>query len=183
MERKRSKGVIIFGVLFVVFCALGLLRYLKPEYLQQAQADKQFILHLLMNVFGLIAGIYILMLKEFGRKLEIGIRIAAILMILINFKPHLDGSRLSAETIEKTKRMIFENPELKKKYEVYTPEHRERLLKQQKEFFEKSAKSLPIVMMFFAILMLFWNSFIIFFFTRPKVKAQFSPPESKEKSL
>ena len=76
MGKRRSRGITIFGWIFIIFSILGLLDFgRRPGLLN----DFWLIYSFLTAALNLVAGIFILRLREWARRLVIIVRILAII--------------------------------------------------------------------------------------------------------
>ena len=179
MENKRSTGVTIFAWLFIILAIFGLLSLMKScvSATRVCAIDKglvRTILSFLLSALSLVAGIFILGLKEWARKLVIILRAVAVIFVLVSWIPFLNIARSnefntvmkkSIESAKQTQRQDIEK--------LYKPEFQEEKIKQQDKALNMTASAMPIVLYSILFLTIGWNAIIIFFFTRPKVREQF----------
>lgn len=129
-----------------------------------------FIFSKLMSLCGLIAGVYILKLKNWARKLQITLRLISIAFIIFTSRSLLDKNMM--DKIEKTMEGAYDLSR-QKVIERYKPEHQEEEIKKL-EFGQRAiAKGIPIILFSTLGTFIIWEMLIIFFFTRSKVKEQF----------
>ena len=172
MEKKRSIGVTIFAWLFIIGSIFGLAGYINPkpyfEFMGTGVfAYIEYVLRFIIWVCSLICGIYILKLQYWARQLLIVLCLVSITYSPIFYKKMLSSRNFEDRIYKKQEQMIIEK---------YKPEHQQEALERIERSRQMVKKVSPI---FFAIvtgIVIGWNLLIIFFFTRPKVKAQFSPP-------
>ena len=121
----------------------------------------------------LICGIYLLKLSNSARKSAIVLGIISIISIPFYSKPVLQQMNFDEYYYSKHKQMIIERMK---------PEFQQKALEDFEKAIEISKKVFPIVIMVILILYLIFELIPIYFFTRPKVKAQFSPERGEAES-
>ena len=187
MENKRSTGVTIFAWLFIISSVFGLLSLLRivgqpgqicPLAAGSSNMASKFtatsqiwrIYSFVAPALGLMAGIFILMLKDWARKLEITLRLVSIIFIFIMWLPVLNLTHSAQFHSSLEKAAEARKAEIKK---VIQPEYQEKLLKKEDEVMRLGEKSASFGFYLIFALGLAWNAFIIFYFTRPRVREQF----------
>lgn len=175
MARKRSKGVFIFGLLFIVLGALAFPHYLKPPQTPRLINTICVLYRTIMSIAVFICGIFILRVNPIARKS----------VIIICFLNIFGAISLYAFLINspETKRFPFQHT---KRYEVarqhilqqLKPENQQQALENLERSDESARKAAPgffkaVALVFFLIPLLVLNFFIIYFFNRPLVKQQF----------
>jgi len=164
MEKKRSKGVTIFGWVFIVFGIIGLLSMLDPQELSQFYGTPLFIFSMLASLATFLCGIFLLKLTPIARKIAILLGILGIISIPFYLKPAI-ASFDPDEYLDIQRQRILEQ---------IRPEHQQKALEDLEMGMEIGEKVVPvIVIVMFGIPLLLLESLPIIFFTRPKVKEQF----------
>lgn len=165
MEKKRSKGVTFWGWVFIIFAIIGLLSVINPKQQIQFYGIGMLFLHVITSLAYLICGIYLLKLNNSARKAAIILGIISIIVIPVYLKPLLTQMN-SDDYYLKKKQLIIEQMK---------PEFQQKALTNLEKGREISKKGLPIlIMVIVALPWLIFELIPIYFFTRPKVKEQFS---------
>lgn len=163
MERKRSAGVTILGIVFIIFGFFGLLNVLRPQQSIQFYGIAVFVFSAAISITTLICGIFILKLEERARKTAILLSVASIIFIPIYLKSIISAFN-NAEILERQKAAIIQQ---------YKPEYQQKMLADLEEAQKISKKVLPFFIMGIGIFQLSLGLIPIYFFTRPKVREQF----------
>lgn len=179
MEKKRSVGVTIMGVILIICASFGILGLLNfKEYVANCLRFEtglmgyiKIVYGIIGTIVGLIAAIYILKLRNWARKLTITLGIIAICFtawgIYRDSSDQINMKNLRAFLEEKMDASIQEGAEKLKL------EHQEDYIRKQKMIINTIVKTIPIFYYVVLTAIFLWNLLIIFFFTRPKVKEQF----------
>ncbi len=173
MDKKRSKGVTIFGIIFIIFGLIGLLSSACPKGAATCSLYSRPLFSLLSSGLGIVSGIFILRLKEWARKLEIILRLALIVL----FIPSLFGfSKINKMIASPDAKQELEKAfaaSMQDNFKMYKPEYQEQIRREYESNYNSIIKILPIIMFVFWSLALIWYIAIIYFFTRPRVREQF----------
>ncbi len=172
----------MFGWIFIIFASLGLLIGLSYRPLSVSLDKLTFyrLYFFFTAFFGLIAGIFILNLKEWARKLEIVLRLLAIGFLIfssigiVSMKKIID----SGETMPIAKKAF--DYKMQEKVKMYKPEYQQEALNKYEKverLYYAFIKKMPMFVLIFLSILLVWHISIIYFFTRPQVKAQFIPEQ------
>ena len=132
-----------------------------------------FIFYFCVPALSLIAGIFILRLKEWARKLVIFVRTASVIITVITWIPAFKSLQ-SGEFKASIEKSIEARKERIKT--VYKPEYQEKLLERQDRNLTVADKAGSMFYLMF-LWTIGWNAIIIYFFTRPQVKEQFASPQ------
>lgn len=187
MTKQRSIGVIIFGWIFIIFSLIGLLSLAKGPcgsagricpLPASGSTASQILLspiwtatNFVMVFAGLIAGIFILKLKEWARKLVIILQVLSVIVGLTTIVPAVNMIRSGEFKALMEKGLEPEKVQIKERYKL---EYQEQALKDQEKALDMTSKSMCMFIFLGFFLGIGWNAFIIFYFTRPKVKEQFA---------
>ncbi|NQT22178.1 MAG: hypothetical protein HQ579_01935 [Candidatus Omnitrophica bacterium] len=179
MDKKRSKGVTFLGWFFIVTSLLSMLTLLSPKHYIKLQGSLynqiEFLYFTIVPFFCLFAGIYILKLKNWARKLGILIYSVSLVFTITQFI--FIGSSMQKESFRE---FMQEGMGLKieaQKQEIikkYKPEYQQEAIQNREKMSNVIIEVLPIFLYVIMSLVIVWNAFIIYFFTRPKVKEQFT---------
>ncbi|GEM_PF-3521584 len=182
MDKKKSGGLIAFAILIILFSLssitsnLGMMQRLGSGH-RGADTILMQVWVAFLIIFSLAEialAVYILKLNDLARKTLI---IAAIVAIGLS----LWGYRNAIVTIDKYPDVLNATwaEQIKQVYQETgneinqaPPEKQENLRKAHKNF-----KPEPFIKLMLTIgvgFVIFWNALLIFYFTRPKVKEQFS---------
>ena len=165
MEKKRSKGVTFWGWIFIIFGIIGVLGVLNPQQTIKLYGQGLFFLGIVLSIANLITGIFVLKLNETARKTVIILGVISIILIPFRFAPVFKSS-YNQEYYAKKKQYIIEK---------IKPEYQQKALDDLDRVNKSGEKVLPIIIIiFFGVSILILEVPPIVFFTRPKVKEQFS---------
>lgn len=169
--KKRSLGVVIFGWMFILG---GLSGFISRINFQRSiellggglTAYLVYILSVSISVASFIGGIYVLKLETWARKLVI-----AVCLVNIIYTPFLTkiavnlaaGSGMEAYYSEQEARIMKE----------IKPEYQREALDELENSKRETSQALPRFFVLVGAATIFWNIFVIYFFRRQKVKAQF----------
>lgn len=174
MESKRSKGVTIFGIIFIIFGLIGLLSAGCPKGSAMCSLYSRPLFALLSSGLGIVAGIFILRLKEWARILAIILRIVMIIFLVYSLFGVGKISKLfKSEVMQQQAKEVFDL-KMQERLESYKPEYQEQIKQEYSKRFDAVMDKMPIFIYSILALALIWHILIIYFFTRPKVKEQFS---------
>lgn len=172
VSQKRSKGVLIFAIVFImfgVFSSISLIKYPTPVSINK-------LIFVLQTLCYLVTGIFILQLKDFARKLAIYLAIFSMAGSIILLPKQLQYLK----TVEPIYQEQIENSFAEKRKhitETTSPKNLDAALNKLDTEHDASYKLMPKLMsfmVFFSVFMaIVFNSLVIFFFLRPKVKSQF----------
>src|SRR3990167_6022280 len=187
MGKQRSRGVTIFGWVFIIFSLFGLLNFAKGPFGSTGRicplptsgamtgsswfAPLWTTVNFVMMSASLIAGIFILKLKEWARKLVILVRVVSIVIGLWTTIPAVNMVQSEAFKTSMEKAIETKKEQIQERYK---PEYKEQVLKEQEKTLEMGSKFMPTVIFSIFSLWFGWNALIIFYFTRLKVKEQFT---------
>lgn len=168
MEKKRSIGVSIFAWLFIVCGALGIFGTVVNAV---SPFNREFIdgFTLWWGLFGsvcyLAAGIGLLNLKPWSRQVIIALSAIYIALVPLSYQ----RSVVMYEKISAMQdRLLLQ--QLGQQEGSASP--------QQLEVFRQSmARAMSVSIKLGIAFGILWNAGVIFYFTRPKVKAQFALPQ------
>ena len=95
MRTERSKGITFFGMAVVMAGLLGLISLVDGSFLQILQGGTFFYVYFVFtaaaSLVGLFAGVYILQLKNWARKVTIALYSAnAVFLIIVEFQLNVD---------------------------------------------------------------------------------------------
>ena len=175
MEKERSLGVAVFGWVFIIGGVWGILGKISAAMRVSAMVDVKYILAFVISALSLTCGIYLLKLKPWARQLAMvlaGVNIIYTLIIFNNLAK-TDYSKMMDYASKKQEQMIQEQ---------YKPEYQKKALEAFEKQKQAAEKAMPIVYGVTIGVTFIWNMIIIFFFTRPKVKEQFTGAESPQRS-
>lgn len=173
---KRSKGVMIFGILFILGAVIGVaaLFNLKQQMLIYSQFTKGILpqvmiaLNVIKILATLIAGIFLLKLKNWARKLVVALCLVSIVFVSVGFVSFLVKRADFDSYIQQG--FAMQQDELIKSTGIEDPVKAQAQLDQIKAIL---SKVIPIFVMVVIFLAYLWNVIILYFFTRPQVRAQF----------
>ena len=192
MEKKRSIGITIFGVLILVEGALSLSLSLNYKPLLEAYIRPSAIIIIIamtiLTIVQIIVALNVLKLKEWARKNLLLLTLIFIVTIFV--LPLVENRNYSVLMEQRFLQHRKEHnqhltPEQKKRAEQwklreeerikkYPPEKQEKMRQEYISFEERlPARAIKMARLSFKGLFLLWYLSIIFFFTRPKVKEQF----------
>jgi hypothetical protein len=170
MEKKRSKGVTFWAWFFIISSLIGLILVINPKQQVQFYGIARGVV---MYLVYFICGIYLLKLNDYARKAVIVLGIISIISFPFIFMPALNKMNFD-DYYAKKKRIIMEQ---------YKPESQQKALENLEKIKESSKKFVPIfVTVTFGLPYLIYILIPIYFFTRPKVKRQFTGAESPQQS-
>jgi hypothetical protein len=169
MEKKRSRGVTLVGWLAIVMGIFGILGSISPRHYFAMMGNRAFsylgyAISMIFSVATLSCGIYILKLKTWARKLAIVLCAVSIITILIQYNPK-QAKLIADQAYSQQEQTIREE---------YKPEYQEKALERLRQAKLASDKIFPIFFFSTAAFAVGLNLLIVYFFTRPKVKEQFS---------
>ncbi|MEW6008263.1 MAG: hypothetical protein AB1629_01325 [Candidatus Omnitrophota bacterium] len=173
MGQQRSKGVTLFGIIFIIAGLLGLLSSVYSVSVSAVSSYSRPLFSLVSSGLGLVAGIFILQLKEWARKLEIILRLALIVLFIPSFLGFSQINKMITSVDGKQELKKVFDAAMQENFKMYKPEYQEQIRNDYESRYNSIIKILPIIMVVFWSLALIWYISIIFFFTRPKVKEQF----------
>jgi hypothetical protein len=163
-EKIRSKGVIFWGWVFIVFGTAGVLGVFNAQQSAKCCGISSFILHIILSAASLITGVFILKLNEAARRAAILLGVISLLLIPISLGPSFKASYGDA-TYEKQKKYVIEKVK---------PEYQKKALADLEKTHEMVKEGLPVIfIILFGIPLAILEILPIIFFTRPKVKEQF----------
>jgi hypothetical protein len=168
---RRPSGVTILGALIIIGAILGLASA-RDAWKYNPQISNY--LYLIIVPLSIVAAVSLLKLKEWARLAIIAISIIASVETLVTAQHAMNMVKEYDMTM--LRKSFYEGIERgQKNRKPGTPE----LTKQQVEDLEKKAmifveKGIRITMATLLILNYIFNCVVIFYFTRPKVKAHFS---------
>lgn len=165
MKKKRSIGVAFFGWLSIVSGVSGFFMELNPMGNVRIYGTGLSFLNIVLCLASFICGIFILDLNSKARKAIIYLCLLTIVLIPIYLLPL--SKSFNFETYYQKKKQII--------LEQLKPEYQQKALEALEERRNVSKKMAPIVLMI--ILGVPWallELIPVYFFTRPKVKEQFS---------
>lgn len=170
MDKKRPVGVTILSLSFVIFNTIGLIIGFK--YIFSPQINISFphraILYgttlylVLFNIIGIFVSVNLLKLKEWARKLTIGLAVLSVLTIALSvFLPNSNIDRYNKKKIK----------QMEEQYNNMTEDTRLRLnIKSKDEYINGAIEGGDFV---YKTIFVIYGLMVLFFFTRPKVKGQF----------
>ncbi len=169
---ERSRGVTMWAAAFIFYATWSMLALLKNPI-----KISMFKFFFVLQIIGyLAAGIYILQLKEFARKLVIALAIigciSAVFLLPKQMKMIQEIRSFYQEKVDES----YENRRqqiMKKTKPEFQQEELSRLDKEQKEANALMPQLLNTVVIIGAAGTIIINGIIIFYFMRPKVKRQF----------
>ena len=169
MDKKRSWAVTMIGWSAMIMGVLGLLGNMSPKYYFAAMGTKPFayigyFFGIIFSTCTLASGVYILKLKAWARRLAVILCSVSIVFTLVQYNP-------------KRSKMLSDNVYAMQEENIrqqYKPEYQEKALEKIRQAKEISDKMLPFLNFASAVLVVGFNLLIIYYFTRPKVKEQFS---------
>ena len=178
MEKKKPDGIIFLGWFFIITSALTLLGLLSPKHYAKLQGNlyyqTEFLYFTIIPFLVLFAGIHILKLKNWARKLIIiiySISLVFTLMQLLFISSNIQGGsyykfmqKSMNSKIEAQKREIATK---------YKPEYQQEAAKKIEKMSNTIIETLPVFLYVLMGLAMIWNACIIYYFTRPKVKEMF----------
>lgn len=173
VAQKRSKAVTFWGVMFIMFGTFSILTMIK--YPTPFSANK--VLIVVQAVGSLAAGVFLLQLKDFARKLVLGLAVLSIGSTIILMPEQIKFIQTLEPTYKEQLSKGFEESRNKVKQQTKPEFQKEALDKIAKEE-DAASKFLPLFLKFSVIFSVvcgfIFNIFLIIFFLRPKVKSQFS---------
>ncbi|OGX16285.1 MAG: hypothetical protein A2166_03975 [Omnitrophica WOR_2 bacterium RBG_13_41_10] len=175
MDKERSMGVTVFGWLFIIGGILGILGKISAAMRASAMLDVKYILAFVISALCLTCGIYLLKLRPWAKQLAIvlaGIN-TIYALIIFNGLAKTDYSKMMDYASKKQEQMVQEQ---------YKPEYQKKALEAIERQKQITEKAMPILFAIVTGITIGWNIIIIFFFTRPKVKEQFTGAESPQRS-
>lgn len=184
MGKKRSTGILVFGILLIIyFISIGLL-ILDPDSILDAYSNPQgiifYILFIICVIIGLVCGIKILQLKEWARKCIVIIMLFNIVIAPIEYfsrnKEYFDSLyKLDRQQLEKEIERGFKrrNIDINKLPSDKQQLFRNKLDVEVEVTINRVNKILKVLFYLIQIGTLLWFLLIIYFFTRSKVKEQF----------
>ena len=171
MEIKRSKGVTVLGWLFIIGGCFGLLAGLRPHTNTQNISSLPHFIDKLADVASLICGIFLLKLKPWARKLAMGLCCVSIILVISLLIPLVFSPAVKSNFEQSFNRSIEKKEQLIR--EQYKPEYQQKALEKFKKYEPFQIKFTYIIMFSVAAVGIGWNLYVLYFFTRPKVKEQF----------
>jgi len=158
MQKKISKGVVIFGVLFILTSVWQAQKFISFDYYSRVFQQLppffivgRYIISIMLRVLGFSAGIGLLLRKDIARKLALGLAIFTILSLYWKhpYSVVYNYYKISFYFTQNPDGVVqFVLPETIKQYTLVT------------------------LAVFYLFDILFCSG-LIYYFTRPKVKAQF----------
>jgi hypothetical protein len=166
MNRKRSKGVTFWGWTLIIFGVIGILGARVPQPAIKLQGVALSYIDILLQVASVVTGVFILRLNETARKAVVILGVLSIMRTSFLFVPLIKESPpvIQAQYVKARQNII----------EKMKPEYQEKALDDLDKTNESSKKLWPIFMVFIGVFMFMLKLLPIIFFTRPKVKEQFS---------
>ena len=169
--KLRSKGVIIFTYSIIIFAILRMLfiksipagfRSISPNALLLLMAFAGF-----NNIASVVVGINILRAREWARKFMVVLTIIGLFYMLFVAAP------LSHSSIEKMRIIPKYADKFDSSYEVISKELTEEKSLTKEKYISNILTFIHLLAIVFHLISAIYLSFIIYCFTRPKVKEQF----------
>lgn len=169
--KKRSLGVTMFGWMFILG---GLSGFISKANFQGsiellgggAVAYVVYIAGILIAAASFIGGIYILKLEAWARKL-----IIAVCLVNIIYTPFLTKIAINLATSSEME--AYYNRQETRIAEELKPEYQKEALDELKGSKQEAIQVIPRFFVLIGAITIFWNIFIIYFFRRSKIRAQF----------
>ena len=171
MKKRRSKGVVIFAWSFIIFNAVGFFTAGSP--FKNFPSLSRLVLSIILlyiicyNIAGIIVGVNLLKQKEWSRRIIVILAILGIAHMIL-FVP------LKYITIEKQRSDPRTIAMLEQQYDFMPEATRLRMNLSRGEFIDTSIKIGHVIMGISSLVLIVYVLLILFFFTRPKIKEQFS---------
>ncbi|MBF0522201.1 MAG: hypothetical protein HQL24_03995 [Candidatus Omnitrophica bacterium] len=159
--KKPSRGVVIFGWLFLAGGILGLWSTL--QYSGMYQNPIQFLMAVVSCITGIICGILILKLNTHAVKIAIGLAVYTIVVSVVSFLMPPSQAMLDQQRAVMAQKIKAEVPVEKQEKEIEKVGQTLMMMKDKRN---------P-VMLFGLLVSLLPNLVIIYFFTRPDIRNQF----------
>lgn len=165
-EKTRSKGVTVFGWLFIIGGVWGILTLMiRGEAIKGTVTTYYFI----SSSLSFVCGIYILKLRSWAKQLAMILCLASVIFAVIAMPRVVNDAVKSIYKQEDIKRQMV--------LEKIKPEYQKQELENLEQRREEIDKAMPLVkrLMFLAGvgIPLAWALIVIYFFTQPRVKEQF----------
>ncbi len=167
MEKKRSKGVTFWGWVLVIFGIIGILGAINPQQTIKLYGVGLFFLGIGLSIANSITGIFVLKLNETARKAVILLGVISIMLVPLWLSLVFKYSYNYNQEYYAGKRQYI--------IEKVKSEYQQKALADLDRIDESAKKIFPIIITIFTgVPILILELCPIIFFTRPKVKEQFS---------
>lgn len=184
MRKEAALGIKVIGIWFVVSGALGVLSLLdmRSFYLNNTGAFPFPYSHIrlvtdsLIPVFSLVGGIYLLKLKEWGRRFILAVCMLNLILVAVSFVP-FSGRNIFVSLKEYTEK----NYEAQKQEVVqrYKDEYQQEALQKLEQSHQITVSSLPGILVFLISLSILWNSWVIFYLVKGNGRLSFPCRQSE----
>jgi len=172
MEKKRSVGVAVFAWLVIIGSVLGVLNSRAGWELNHIISNYLYLI--LILPLSIVVAIFLLKLENWARiaMIVVSVIVAAESMITI---PHV-LSKIDEYSMVEIEESFYKGLEAGKKHKKPgTPELTEQQVEEAREkVMQLARKAMQAMVLIMITLSIAFNCAVIYFFTRPKVKEQFS---------
>ena len=165
MDKKRSKGVIFWGWVFIILGVFGLVPLLNFKHQIQVNGLGQTIFNIAMAVASVACGIFILKLNDAARKVAICLSIISVILF-----PFYTKQALRIAKSESYAQYLMAKDKIIKEVK---PEYQKSMLIDLETKKDATDKAMPFAMVILLGPFFLLEALQIYFFTRPKVKEQF----------
>ncbi len=181
MRKDVALGIKVTGIWFIVSGAAGVFSLLdmRAFYLNNTGAFPFPYSHIrlftdsLLPVLSLVGGIYLLKLKEWGRRFILAVCLLNLILVAVSFVP-FSGRNVFVSLKEYTEKNYEEQ-----KQEVmqrYKDEYRQEALQKLEQSRRVSVSSLPGILVFLLSISILWNSWVIFYLVKGYGRSFFPGP-------
>jgi len=175
--RRRPIGVIVFVCLIMLFAVLSIKNNLN--LLQRGVVGIMLAFQIAISLIDIVLAIYILRLNDLARKVLIFMAVSVLVLNLWGYRNVIITIDKQGEDIETAWKQEGQQAYQRIEAEIaQAPPERQESLRKIYEYFKPKA-FIKLMMTIFTGFSIFWRALLIFYFTRPKVKAQFSPERAK----
>jgi|GEM_PF-439991 len=188
-NKKRSKGVTLFAWSFIIISLIVLFSARGQKYPFISSAPILFLITFYTAAYGIagiLTGINLLRLKEWARKLVVFLAVLGVADMFI-FVPlnHIDFKKTSQIELIGQQQLVALKNKLSDAYDGFLAKNNAAPKMSKEEFIQLGVTkvesitrmAMHIFMAIMESLLILYSIFLLYFFTRPRVKEQF--PKTK----
>ena len=182
MRKEIALGIKVIGIWFIISGVTGVFSLLdmRAFYLNNTGAFPFPYSHIrlftdsLLPVLSLVGGIYLLKLKEWGRRFILAVCFLNLILVAVSFVP-FSGRNVFVSLKEYTeKNYEAQKQEVLRRYKA---EYLQQALQKLEQSHRVTVSSLPGILVFLLSLSILWNSWVIFYLMRGPGRPFFPGPQ------